>query len=215
MVISGMLAGTITALSLTPMTTQRQKNNYSTAEGMAIAIRKYVADTNNKVTFASDANITDANIPSALKSSNQGSCSVKTNYSPPKSTAVIPYAVECNQGSGNVYAQAWQPLYTVTNFTEQIGAGTGTIAIDQCLEQISSARLVYSSNPGTISLSSSDLSKYSNCATASASVTFTTSGWSVDSKDSKNDKKTLCDFFIDGNVLPVNLTGIFKKSDCT
>lgn len=145
-VITAVVASSITSMSLAPIKTQRQKSNYATAEGLSIAIRKGVVEDaiKNPTTsvFVQDAGITDANVKAAsfykdLQVSGDSSCDVKTNYQPYGTGVVVPYAVECKVGKNTDRQQAvaWQPLYTTTNFNEQVGAGTTSLSINTCLNK--------------------------------------------------------------------------------
>lgn len=207
MLVSALLATTITTLTISPIKTQRQKNNYATAEAMAIAIRRYVVS--NPSVFKTDTDITDTNLNpvyTSLKVSNDGYCTVKTTYNPPGSPAVVPYAVECTQGDSDNYGQAWQPLYAMTNFNEQTAAGTGSIQIDQCLEDISADRKQYAEPVGA-TLTISDLSAYTGCKNVKSSIVISVSGWS-------KANSYLFDFTLDGSRSPVTSKSTFKKSDC-
>lgn len=222
MVISAMMASTITALALSPINTQRQKNNYAAAESMAITVRRFVAQS-DKTAFPNDASILDVNKYVSLKDSNNNKivnnnyvngegCVIRDNYSPPSNAVVVPYAAVCIQGTSKDKGQAWQPLYTVNNFSEQIGAGTGSIAIQQCLTDISAAKTVFNTAP-TSPTTLSDLSAYNGCKNVASSITLTTSGWS-------NSNKYLCDIniFVDGNNVTdpakTYFKGAFKGPNC-
>ena len=184
MVITAVMASTITAMSLSPIKTQRQKSNHATAEGLAIAIRKGIVD--DTTTFDDDTDITDANVKaasfySALNISGDSSCTVKNAYTPFGTGVVVPYAVECKVGrdGDRQQAVAWQPLYTMKNFAEQVGAGTTPLSLSTCLIQWltdSSAQVPSkpsSANPVTVNLSS-----YTNCQGNTSLVINDESDWS-------------------------------------
>lgn len=153
MVVSALLAGSITALAITPIKTQRQKNNFAAAEALAIRVRQHVAtpsSTTYTTPFTTDpatiSNISNYNslkdssgktvVNASFNASGEG-CVLQTNYNPPASSVVVPNAVVCVQGSGSSKAQTWQPLYTVAQFNEQVGAGVvpQTVNIAQCFNK--------------------------------------------------------------------------------
>ncbi|MEB3331972.1 MAG: hypothetical protein VKI83_05720 [Synechococcaceae cyanobacterium] len=128
MVISAIVASSITSLAMVPVKSQKQSSNYAAAEGMAIRIRKYIVDqskTDSGATpvFVNDDDMLDAGKYSAALSVGAGkTCQIKKDYAPPGLLSLIPYAVECRIGTGSTYAQAWQPAYTSARLTEKPGA---------------------------------------------------------------------------------------------
>lgn len=229
MVIMAMLAGSITALAISPIKTQRQKNNFAAAESMAIAVRKHVVEAKNaagnNLRFLTDADIlvqgnySGNNSPvsyvTVTQDENHASlqngtgCIVKEDYTPPASSVAVRYAAICAQGSGSgSKGQAWQPLYTVANLNEQVAAGTASINVNTCINDLYNLVKTrkYASNPGNISFTqSNDLSSLTSCNSVS-NITFETSNWGA--------ARGLCDVAItfDGNT-PANNKYMFTFKD--
>ena len=157
LVITVTLAAPVIRLSLLPVDTQVQKNNYTIAETMAILIRKRVVQENT--VFVDDSNITQGTVFSGGFTTGQSQCSIKNilidgaGYTPRRSDATFPAAVECTVGQGKNAAVVWQPLYTAKSLTENTAANR-ELTIDDfpavaelCFKSLFTT--TYTSSPGS------------------------------------------------------------------